>query len=35
MVGRHLRIDTAMGDVVSVKGGSLAWGDYDGDGNID
>ena len=30
-----LELDTAMGDVVSVKGGSLAWGDYDGDGNID
>jgi hypothetical protein len=30
-----LEIDSAMGDAISVKGGSLAWGDYDGDGNID
>ncbi|MEE3235538.1 MAG: Ig-like domain-containing protein [Candidatus Latescibacterota bacterium] len=30
-----LELDSAMGDAVSVKGGSLAWGDYDGDGNID
>ena len=33
--GATLELDTAMGDAISLKGGSLAWGDYDGDGNID